>query len=84
MVELPHPIPPGNNFGLFCPGIPQAKAPWPHMDLMLPIYLVAIRKLRMDTVQFSSWKRGFFRHGKKIKVLREGVHRYAAQSKSAD
>jgi len=54
------------------------------MDLMLPIYLVAIRKLRMDTVQFSIWKRGFFRHGKKIKVLREGVHRYAAQSKSAD
>ncbi|HKL27541.1 MAG TPA: hypothetical protein VJ910_15055 [Desulfuromonadales bacterium] len=34
----------------------------------------------MGTVKFSSWKRGFFRHGKEIKGLRGGVHRYAAQA----
>ncbi len=34
----------------------------------------------MDTVQFSSWKRGVFRHGKEIKGLCGGVHRYAAQA----
>jgi len=36
----------------------------------------------MNTVKFSSWKRGIFRHGKEIKGLRGGVHRYAAQASS--
>ena len=34
----------------------------------------------MDTVKFLSWKRGVFRHGKEIRSLRGGVHRYAAQA----
>jgi len=33
----------------------------------------------METVQFSYGKREIFRRGKKIKGLRGGVHRYAAQ-----
>jgi hypothetical protein len=43
-----------------------------------------IRKIRMRNSWFSMWKRGVFRHGKEIKGLRGGVHRYAAQAKSAD
>jgi len=34
----------------------------------------------MDTMKFSDWKRGIFRHGKEIKDLRGGIHRYAAQA----
>jgi hypothetical protein len=35
----------------------------------------------MDLTRFPIWKRGFFRRGKKIKDLRGGVHRYAAQAR---
>ena len=38
-------------------------------------------RFQMDTLQFSIWKRGIFRHSKEIKGLRGGVHRYAAQAR---
>ncbi len=41
---------------------------------------VSIRKLRVDTVQFSIWKRAIFRKVKEIKDLSGGVVLYAAQS----
>jgi hypothetical protein len=30
---------------------------------------------------FQNWKPGIFRYGKKIKGLRGGIHRYAAQAR---
>jgi hypothetical protein len=43
-------------------------------------YLVSIRKLRMRNYWFPIRKGGIFRPGQKIKGLRGGVHRYAAQA----
>jgi hypothetical protein len=40
----------------------------------------SIRKIRMEWVVFSIWKRGIFRRGKKTKGLRGGVPKYAAQA----
>jgi hypothetical protein len=45
-----------------------------------PRDLVSIRKHRMKNEQFPIRKGGIFRPGKKIKGLRGGVHRYAAQA----
>lgn len=41
---------------------------------------MSIRLIRMRHELFSIRKRGFFRHGKDVKGLRRGEHRYAAQA----
>ena len=43
-------------------------------------YLVFIRKLHPNTMQFPDRKRGFFRSGKETKRLRGGILQYVAQA----